>query len=180
MRTLSAGYSKTKTMNQKGQLKIQQMAFVLVALMIFFAMAALFYFSIRSSNLRQDVEALREGEIMESVRKMSGSAEFAWTSAGDCSSCIDFDKVLMLKNRTSYKGFWKNIALLKIERVYPVFGEGTECTRENYPMCDGVTLIDEDKDFRSHRAFVALCRHESEGYNRCDLGKIVMAFETIE
>jgi len=165
----------------KGQLKIQQMAFVLVALMIFFAIASLFYFSIRYNNLEEDVESLREQEVLETVRKMSGSAEFSFTSGGDCSACIDLDKVLMLKERASYKGFWKNIALLQVTRVYPVYGNGIECTRENYPNCDVITLVDEDKNFRAHKAFVALCRYEeSEDYNKCELGKIIMAFETLE
>lgn len=44
-------YSKNK--NNKGQIKIQQMAFVLVALMIFFALVSLFYFSVRYSVASQ-------------------------------------------------------------------------------------------------------------------------------
>ena len=166
--------------SSKGQMKIQQMAFVLVALMIFFAIVSLFYFSIRVQVLREDVETLREEDVIETVRKMSGAPEFAWTSAGDCASCIDLDKVLMLKNRTSYNGFWRNIAFLQIVKIYPSSGEGKECTRENYPDCDTITLVDENKNLRGHKAFVALCRYEEvKKYNKCELGKIVMAFETV-
>jgi len=165
--------------NSKGQLKIQQMAFVLVAIAIFFAMASLFYFSIRYAGLQEDVEILREEETIATIRKMSGTAEFAFTSRGDCSACIDFDKVLLLKNRPSYKGFWKNIVLLQVARVYPSFGEGIECTTQNYPDCDTITLIDEEKSFRGHKAFVALCRYEETLGYKCELGKIVMAFETV-
>jgi hypothetical protein len=174
MRILFVGF-----FNCRGQLKIQQMAFVLVAIMIFFTMAALFYFSIRSAGLQEDVETLREEEVIETVRKMSGTAEFSWGVEGGCSNCIDLDKILMLKERDSYKGFWKNIVLLQVVRVYPTY-EGEECTRENYPDCDTITLVEEDKSFRGHKAFVAMCRYEeSLGANKCELGKIVMAFETI-
>ena len=165
---------------RKGQLKIQQMAFILVALMIFFSIVTLLYFSIRLANLREDVELLREQEVIETVRKMSGTAEFAFT-AEDCSACIDLDKVLMLKERPSYKGFWKNIALLQIARVYPFYGNEIECTRQNYPNCDKITIVEENKGLIGHSAFVALCGYDkSFSTNKCELGKIIMAFETIE
>jgi len=95
----------------RGQLKIQQMAFVLVALIILFSMASLVYFSIKYSNLKNDVESLREQNVIESVRKLSGTAEFSWTASGDCSSCIDLDKVLVLKDMDSYENFWKDVSL---------------------------------------------------------------------
>lgn len=175
MKILFVDFSK----DLRGQLKIQQMAFVLVAIMIFFTMAALFYFSIRYANLQEDAETLREQEVIETVRKMSGTSEFSWTIE-DCSTCVDFDKILILKERNSYKGFWKNIALLQVARVYPSYGEGIECTRQNYPKCDTITLIEDERGFRGHRAFVALCRYdESLGINKCELGKIIMAFETV-
>jgi hypothetical protein len=173
-------HSYVKCSNSRGQLKIQQMAFVLVAMMIFFALVALFWVSLRSNTLENDVSTLREEEIIETVRKMSGSPELTWTSAGDCAACIDFDRALLLKERRSYDGFWEKIELLQIVRVHPTFGEGVECTRENYPECDSITLVEQDSNFRSQSAFVALCRYESvEGYNKCDLGKIIIAFEPV-
>ena len=165
-------------MKKRGQIKIQEMAFILIAIVVFFSMVSLFYFSIRYSSLKKDVEFLREQEVIENVRKMAGTAEFAFT-AKDCGSCVDLDKVLMLKERTSYKGFWKNIALLQIARVYPTY-ENKECTRQNYPNCDTITLFEENKGLVGHKAFVALCRYEkTEGY-KCELGKIIMSFETVE
>ena len=177
MKILFAGHSSLS--NSRGQLKIQQMAFVLVAMIIFFAIALLFYFSIRYNSLRGDVEDLRRQEVLETVRKISSTPEFSWNEE-DCSACIDLDKVLMLKNRTSYKGFWKNIALLRIERVYPSYdGNGGECTAGNYPECNTITIINEEGNFQGHRAFVSLCRYDSNGYTKCELGKVVMAFESV-
>lgn len=165
--------------NKKGQLKVQQMAFVLVALMIFFSMALLFYITIRSSTLIEQVENLREQEVIETVRKMTGTAEFSWTSAGDCAACVDMDKVFMLKNRTSYQGFWNNIELLQVKRIYPTYGG--ECTRKNYPDCDTITVVDNGGDLRGYGAFVALCRYDALGrHEKCELGKIVMAYETLD
>ena len=47
-------------LNRKGQMKIQQMAFILVALIIFLSMASLIYFSIRISSLREGANSLEE------------------------------------------------------------------------------------------------------------------------
>jgi|TARA_Y100000310_G_scaffold343518_1_gene451572 hypothetical protein len=172
MSYLSVNYSK-------GQLKIQQMAFVLVATMIFFAIVFLFYGAIRSASLENDVEDLRKQEIIETIRQISATAEFSWTRE-DCSACIDMDKVLMLKNRTAYQGFWKQIPLLQIARVYPSYG-GNECTTQNYPECDLITIIEKDTNLVAHSSFVSLCRYEPvEEYYKCELGKVRMAYETIE
>jgi len=173
MKILSVGRS-----NLKGQLKIQQMAFVLVAIIIFFSIVLLFYFSIRYNSLKSDVQNLREQEVLETVRKISGTPEFLW-SEEDCSACIDLDKVMVLKNRTSYSGFWKNIALLEVVRSYPSY-EDEECTFGNYPNCNKITIIDNDENFRGYSAFVSLCRYSTEGYSKCELGKIIMGFETIQ
>jgi hypothetical protein len=157
--------------SRKGQFKIQQMAFVLVALMIFFAMVALFYFSIRISGLRADVESLEEKEAKEIVKKLATTSEFIF-SAGDCENCIDLDKVWILKDRESYDDFW-GLDFLQIRRVHPEF-EDEECTNANYPECNIITLIDGENFGAPSDAFVSLCRWESEngGYSKCELGRI--------
>lgn len=149
------------------------MAFVLVAIMIFFAIVALFYISVRSASLKGDVNVLREDEARESVKKISGSPEFAW-SITDCASCVDLDKIMVLKNRTSYQGFF-DFPFLQIEKIYPK-SEG-ECTKQNYPDCGTITLIKE-KNYIAHSAFVALCRYDAVFGSKCELGKINIGFRS--
>lgn len=165
MKTLSANYSK------KAQMKIQQMSFVLIAIMILFIMVALFYFSIRIKTLEKTAVTLREEEAKELVKKIASSPEFSWSR--DCDNCIDFDKVMMLKNLSEYKGFW-NLDYLVIERVYPI-KEG-ECNPFNYPECNRVSIIS-TKDFGiPASAFVSLCRWEgSENYEKCEIGRVSAA-----
>ncbi len=163
--------------SKKAQLKIQQMAFVLVALVIFFALAALFYFSISFSDLQSQAQILREKEAKEIVRNMVATPEF---SSSICSACIDLDKVLMLKEKDSYKNFW-NLDFLKLEKLYPQPESKDECTKVNYPNCKTITLI-ETKDFGSpHSAFVALCRYEQSngGYTKCELGILYTSAKNI-
>ncbi len=158
----------------RGQVKIQQMAFVLVAIMIFFAIVVLFYLSIRVNLLKGDVEILRNEEAKEVVRKLAGRPELSWTVT-DCASCIDLDKALVLNHRESYEDFWE-VPFLQIERVYPD-GEG-ECTKGNYPDCRTITLVDEGI-YIAHSAFVALCRHDELMGDKCELGKIYLGFRSV-
>ena len=85
----------------KGQFKIQQMVFVLVATLILFAIAAVFFVSIRFGGLQTDVESQRKAEVLEQVRKITGTPEFIWSNWEDCASCLDLDKAFLIKNRTA-------------------------------------------------------------------------------
>ncbi len=154
-------------------MKIQEMAFVLVALMIFFAMIALVYFSIKLTSLRDDALTLRDDEAKELVLKLAGTPEFSWT-AFDCSNCIDSDKAFLLKNRKTYKDFW-DLDYLRIETIYPIKNNG-ECNEGNYPDCSSITIINKTNKYGSPSvAFVSLCRQEILGqsdYVKCEVGKI--------
>jgi hypothetical protein len=173
-------YQLSKIRNRGGQLKIQQMAFVLVALMIFFVFVFLIYFTFKTSSLEKDVISLKEEEARELVKKLSGSSEFAF-SVEDCSNCVDFDKVLILSERRNYEGFW-GLDYLEIEKVYPKSEGEIECTRQTYPVCSSLKIIDSESDRGSaSSAFVSLCRWEEEkgGYFKCEIGRLLASGEGI-
>lgn len=165
-----------KMTEKKGQMKVQEMAFVLIAIVIFFAMVALVYFSIRLSTLKTDVTTQREEAAKELVRKLADIPEFSWA---ECSGCVDVDKVLMLKDRTSYKKLW-DVDYLMIEKVYPNKTQ-IECNAANYPDCTTITIINNTKNYGSPTsAFVALCGYEvSAGSVKCELGKIYASAKAI-
>lgn len=164
-------------MKKKGQMKIQEMAFVLVAIVVFFAMVALVYLSIRLSTLKEDVTVQREESAKELVRKLSDIPEFSWAA---CSGCVDADKVMILKDKVSYKKMW-DIDYLMIEKVYPNRTR-VECTRANYPDCSTITIINNTNDYGSPTStFVALCGFEAAGsYMKCELGKIYASAKAIQ
>jgi len=173
MRSYRANYSR------KGQMKIQEMAFVLAAIMIFFAIAALFYINFRISGLRQGVEEQRSQEAQEIVKKIASSPELSLNK--ECESCIDLDKALVLKESKAYKNFW-NLDYLKIEVIYPNKKQG-ECIRGNYPdECSGITIANKTKDFgTAMSAFAALCRYDATSRTKkCELGKIYAAGEALK
>ena len=155
----------------RGQMKVQQMAFVLVAIVIFFVLVGLLFFSVGFRSLEESALELRESEAKEIVRKFAGSAEFTWE---ECANCVDWDKLLVLKDRASYDGFW-NFDYLAIEVVHPDRGE-EECASDNYPDCGVISIIEAPEDFGTvETAFVSLCRWDPEGYTKCELGKIIVS-----
>lgn len=173
-------YSKEKSqMFVKGQFKIQQMVFILVAVIILFGIVSIFFVSIRFGSLSSEVEEERKGAIFAAIHKMAGTPEFNWIQSDDCAACIDIDKLILLKNRTAYKDFWKDISLLKVVRIYPNYNV-EECTLGNYPECNSITLV-QGEDYESYQSFVSLCRYDGEiGQTRCDMGKIIMGFEGVK
>jgi hypothetical protein len=163
---------------KKAQMKIQEMAFVLIAIMIFFAMVALVYFAIRLSSMTENVQAEREASARELARKLADIPEFSWA---ECSGCVDADKVLALKDRVSYRGLW-DVDYLMVEKIYPN-ATNVECTIANYPNCRTITLVNKTKDFGvPASAFVALCSYDASkgGYERCGLGKIYASAKAIK
>ena len=160
--------------DRRAQMKIQEMAFVLVAIMIFFALVAIVYFSILSGNLKKDAVTLREDEAKELVRKMASSPEF--TLNDQCASCIDVDKVIALKDRNGYEGFW-GLDYLAVEFIYP--GREGECNRANYPNCKRITIVGNSVEIgKASEAFVSLCRFEPSqeiGYEKCEMGRILVS-----
>lgn len=162
----------------KGQFKIQQMVFIIVAIIILFGIVSVFFVNIRFGSLKSNVEDLRKEAVLTQVRKIAATPEFSWIQSDDCSSCVDLDKVFLLKDRNSYNGFWGDVSLLKISRVYPLY-DTKECTKDNYPRCNEVTIVNKN-NFEAYESFVSLCRFdETLKQTKCELGKIIMGFEGV-
>ena len=146
-------------------MKIQQMAFMLVAVVIFFSMVGVIYFSITITNFRTQAENLRKNEASEIVKSITGAPELGFTSKTTCSQCLDLDKALLLKDLAqsgAYKNFW-DLDYLEIEIVYPPVSGQVECTRANYPNCNRLVIINKTENFGlASSAFVALARWDSD------------------
>ncbi|MBS3088167.1 hypothetical protein J4402_00130 [Candidatus Pacearchaeota archaeon] len=156
----SADFSK------KAQLKIQQMAFVLVALMIFFGLVAVIYLSIWSSNLEESAAQRQEEEALQIALALAGSPEFAFTSSSDCSSCVDFEKIVSL-DKDIYKTLW-NLDYLEVEIVYPVPESGET---------NKITIIPRPPNLGSTSSvFISLVRRDQSTRDfKYEIGKIIVS-----
>ena len=172
---LIADYGDMK--NKLGQLKIQQMAFMLIAITIFFAIAGMFALGMSSENNKKDAESLREKNAMTLSTKLANSPEFSCGDVfgGEKITCVDSDKAMILsQNSEEYKTFWgaENIEI-------KINGSDVEklCSLQNYPDCNTIRILNKGTEGYPSSNFVSLCRKESfegESYDKCEVAKLMV------
>ena len=64
-------------MNKKSQLKIQEMAFMLVAIILFFILVGLFAVSIVFKNIQESSQEIKEEKTLSVIENLAGTAEFS-------------------------------------------------------------------------------------------------------
>jgi len=168
----------------RAQLKIQQMAFMLLAVTLFFVFAGLFILVVKMAGINEDVTELREKNAMLLAVKVANSPEFSCGGAFDTSmlSCVDFDKVFALKEKSHlYEGFWGDgVTNIEIIKIYPV-GD-LECDDSSYPDCNRLKIYSGESEGFDYSNFVSLCRKEKDGgeiYDKCEIAKIVVRYEDV-
>ncbi len=163
-----------------GQLKIQQMAFVLIAVTILFVLVGLLFLGFKFSGLKQSSTDLCEENARLLVSKLANSPEFSCGFSFDSTklTCIDADKVMILReNIDAYEGFW-GVENIEIKKTYPI-SENIECDIGNYPDCNLIKLNPGELKGIGISNFVALCRKEAydwDIYDKCELAKITVSY----
>ena len=188
-----------KYKTKQGQLKIQQMAFMLIAITLFFVIVGLFVLKIRLSDLTQNVNVLEERNALLLVTRLANSPEFSCGESfgAEKVNCIDYDKIMALReNIDKYAGFW-GISNIEIRKIYPEFSTEVLCKRENYPNCNVMRIFPEEEIEGVYVSnYALLCRKEyfkglvgggcdSEEietveeiiYDECELAKIMINYE---
>ena len=188
--TLNASFTKMKKKtkyNKKAQLKIQEMAFMLVGVMLFFALAGMFAMVIVYSGMYKSANEASERKTITLITSLADSPEFSCVSSK--SNCVDGDKAISLINKTVYADFWE-FSSLRIVIRHSAFNrsisEMIPCSMANYPECDVITVYDKKADNEiSQSSFVAFCRkaYEDMGnlggytYDKCEIGMIIAGSE---
>lgn len=167
-------------MIKRGQLKIQQMAFMLIAITLFFALVGVLILSVGVSNIREKASLLEQENAMLLVSRIANSPEFSCSNSAGGSeiACVDGDKVMILKNNIDkYSGFW-DVESIEIRKIYPE-SDNKECTSSIYPDCNRITVLEGEGGIGVSN-FVSLCRKENfegEVYNKCELAKVIISYE---
>ena len=164
-------------------MKIQQMSFMLIAVTFLFILVGIFFLSIRLYSLKKTATNLEEQNAMLLVSKLANSPEFSCGNAFGSSrtSCVDFDKLIVLKDRISdYSGFW-GVAKIELRKIYPG-EEDILCDEKNYPNCNILKLLDKKVNTQPATSnFVALCRKEKTEaiiYDKCELALLMISSES--
>jgi len=167
-----------KISSKRSQFKIQQMAFMLLAVVLFFILVALVWITIQQRNLHKQATQLEEEKAVFLSEFLSSSSEFS-CSREMGSYCIDTDKLIVLKNMSIYENFWP-VAFIQIRKLDKQ--KEIRCSKVNYPNCN-LFEVYENKNIKSKDSigsFVALCRYENiNGFPKkfCELGKFIIGYE---
>lgn len=162
-------------MKKKAQLKIQEMSFMLLAVVLFFVIAGLFFVIIKMSGLRGEAAELKEKEAISIAENLMKMPEFSYEKG------IDTDKLIALKGKQGKYGNLLAVNAIKIRKIYPEMSEDIVCTIGNYPNCNVFEVYDNNKKgINTPSLHIALCRKEKkQGYvfDKCELGVILIEYE---
>jgi len=161
-------------LNLRGQLKIQQMIFMLLALTLFFSLIALSYLAIKIAGLEDDARELKREKAIGLVTKLASSPEFNFEGV---SRAIDADKLMILRDKEEYRDFW-GVKGIIVEKIYPL-SEDVECRLSNYPNCNKIKLFT-NKDVAPVSSYVSLCRKQTvsgRSYNKCEIAILMLEIE---
>ncbi len=167
---------------KKAQLKIQQTAFMLLAVTLFFVLVGMFVFGFKFSDLKESSSLLEEKNAVLLASKLADSPEFSCGNSFNYGEavCIDADKVMMLKQHIqNYDSFW-GISNIEIRKIYPKTSGNKLCNLGNYPDCNTIRLISENVVGTDASTFVALCSKQGNGeeyYDKCELAKLMISYE---
>ena len=191
---------KKQNKGKRGQMKIQQMAFMLIAVTLFFALVGLFIANVLFSGLKESAAVLEERNAILLVSKLANSPELSCGEAFGTTkvNCIDFDKVMALEKnikKCSDADFW-GVSGIEIVKIYPSTGGSKLCTVENYPDCNKIEIL-KPQGGTGVPNFVALCRKQAksdEVYDEegnfvaaypyiadvCEIAKIIVTYKKIK
>lgn len=160
-------------LNKKlGQMKVQEMLFMLLFLFVFFIIVFLFYLRFSLGSINKDYYISSREEAIELVSRIADSPEL---SCGHSRLlCVDGDKLIALINHDRYKSFW-SINGLVVTKIYPYNNQTIKCSLANYPNCNTYVIKEPNGSYVSDSSYVTLCHKEyqdSYTYNKCELGKI--------
>jgi len=88
----------------RSQLKIQEMAFMLVAVVFFFILVGLFAFSIFYVDLYKEANKISEDRTLSALTNLADTPELSCSTSK--SNCIDADKLISLVRNQDYARFW--------------------------------------------------------------------------
>lgn len=122
-------------MNKKSQLKIQEMAFMLIGVFLFFVLVGLLMLSIFYQNLKKESIQIKESRTLSLITSLADSPEFSCVSSK--SNCVDADKVISLVNKTSYGNFWPftSLKVVRSRAFNKKESDMIQCNMANYNEC---------------------------------------------
>ena len=171
---------KCRRRQNGGQMKIQQMAFMIVAVFFFFVLVGLFFLGVLFKDIRGSAVQLEREQVISSLRVIADMPELNWDSSK--SMMVDEDKLRVMSGDfgRAYDDFWP-VASVGVYKIYPEFGEVKKCPGVG---CNFYEVYDNGQsDVRVYSTYVAICsrvRESGSVYDKCEIGKLVVGTKIAE
>ena len=156
----------------KGQMKIMQMAFMIVAVFFFFVLVGLFFLSIQFKDVKGSAAQLQRDQAISSLKVIADMPELSY----DFSEAVtlDEDKLKIMAGGFGdvYDEFWP-VASVAVYKLWPVANELKPCPGLG---CNYYELYDNgQRNVRTYSTYVSICKTVKElgfVYDRCEVGKL--------
>ena len=158
----------------RGQMKIQQMAVMIVAVFFFFILVGLFFLGIVFRDVKGGAEDLQRAQAISSLGVIADMPELNYDSSWSMS--LDEDKLRIMSGEFGggYNSFWP-VAFIGVYKVYPRFDEVVECPGVG---CNYYSIYDSGQsNVKTYSAYVSICKKVRESgstYDECEIGKLVL------
>jgi len=156
----------------RGQMKIQQMAFMIMAVFFFFILVGLFFLGISFRDVGQSAQQLQKEQVLSSLEVIADMPEFNYDSGA--SMTLDEDKLRVMSGNFSeaYRDFWP-VASIRVYKVYPRPESFIKCPAVG---CNYFEVFDSgQKSVQTYSTYVSVCRKVRESgytYDKCEAGKM--------
>ncbi|UZE93871.1 MAG: hypothetical protein IB618_03865 [Candidatus Pacearchaeota archaeon] len=155
--------------NKKGQIKIQEMAFVLVAVVFLFALLFLFFARFQTAQLQKMASEIRELRTVTMLRVVASLPELRCSSSFGTATetaCIDKDKLKAFDEnsylRDNYKNIWQEASISKVI-VEEIYGGG-----QKYTVYSKLT----QESTITYSTYIPLCEETDARESKCVVAKI--------
>lgn len=165
------------------QFKIQQMAFMIIAVFIFFTLVGLFFLQLSLGGIKSSAQQLEREQMIASLISLTGLPEVSCSDK--TSNCVDEDKIYILGDEAYnqiYKDFWP-IAEIRVYRINSNFSDYGEikCPQSN---CNYYEVYDSgQKAVQRQSTYVSICRtsrKDKSVFQECELGLLSIGMKIID
>ncbi len=160
-------------MVKAGQMKIQQMAFMIVAVFFFFILVGIFFLRVQFADLQGTSAELQKEQAISSLSVIANMPELNCDSRENL--CLDQDKLEVMSGEfgKKYDDFWP-VSSIKVY-IISTSKEIIQCPGIN---CNYFELFDNgQKNSEEYSTYVSVCEKRKETgyvYDNCEIAKLVV------
>lgn len=168
----------------KAQLKIQQMIFMILAVILLFGLIIIFLVTFLNKTISSGADDVAELRAKGAVERLAGSAEFGHSDLS-LTRAIDLKKALVISlMRDSYSEYWKEYSSIRIIResgLKKSIKDSVQCNFGNINFCDELVILDRNvNNTQEYASYILICDEKLEMgnyFDDCEIGKMIVGVE---